>query len=376
MSGERSRTRPPDRADAREDQVCFLRTVESFKRYHAHAHATLNSRRENFMKLSPAHLALIGGIEHVQQVFASQAEAIAANQAFLNEIIGVTDMLYESYWQNRPSPPVRDDEIVPSPLDIDKVYSTLRQFVRDWSKEGAVERQAVYRPVIHLVTRLYPQRRARILVPGAGLSRLSVELAALGFAVQGNEFSYHMLMAGHFAMNHCTAPDAHTIFPYCDTTINVFSRFDQFRQASVPDVSCYDFMDAAEEEGREFGELSMVAGDFVDVFSQEDQRGAWDCVVTCFFIDTAKNILEYLEILHRLIPPGGVWINIGPLLYHFSDQAEEMSIDLTYEELKAAINRVGFDLQEESTVSTSYTNNLQSMKQLIYHCPFFWCRRR
>lgn len=42
--------------------------------------------------------------------------------------------------------------------------------------------------------------------------------------------------------------------------------------------------------------------------------GAWDAVVTCFFIDTAHNIVEYIEIISRILKDGGVgsyyiWIN-------------------------------------------------------------------
>ncbi len=40
-----------------------------------------------------------------------------------------------------------------------------------------------------------PHRPPRVLVPGAGLARLCVEVAALGFEAQGNEFSYFMLLA-------------------------------------------------------------------------------------------------------------------------------------------------------------------------------------
>ena len=39
--------------------------------------------------------------------------------------------------------------------------------------------------------------------------------------------------------------------------------------------------------------------------------GSWDAVVTCFFIDTAHNIVEYLEIIYKVLKPGGVWINLG-----------------------------------------------------------------
>jgi carnosine N-methyltransferase len=37
----------------------------------------------------------------------------------------------------------------------------------------------------------------------------------------------------------------------------------------------------------------------------------WDCVTTCFFIDTAHNIIEYVERLWQILKPGGVWINFG-----------------------------------------------------------------
>lgn len=34
--------------------------------------------------------------------------------------------------------------------------------------------------------------------------------------------------------------------------------------------------------------------------------GAWDAVVTCFFLDTAHNIVEYIEIISRILKDGGV----------------------------------------------------------------------
>lgn len=34
--------------------------------------------------------------------------------------------------------------------------------------------------------------------------------------------------------------------------------------------------------------------------------GVWDVVVTCFFIDTAHNIVEYIEIISRILKDGGV----------------------------------------------------------------------
>lgn len=38
---------------------------------------------------------------------------------------------------------------------------------------------------------------------------------------------------------------------------------------------------------------------------------SWDCVATCFFIDTAHNVIEYIETIWKILKPGGVWINLG-----------------------------------------------------------------
>ena len=43
-----------------------------------------------------------------------------------------------------------------SEFDMDKVKSTLKQIVRDWSKEGEAERVSCYKPVIDTIRRLYP----------------------------------------------------------------------------------------------------------------------------------------------------------------------------------------------------------------------------
>lgn len=90
-------------------------------------------------------------------------------------------------------------------LQQDKVRSTLRSFVRDWAVEGAAERQACYDPIVAALEEHYPDVSARgkvkVLVPGCGLGRLAMEIAARGFWAQGNEFSTYMLIGSHFALN-------------------------------------------------------------------------------------------------------------------------------------------------------------------------------
>ena len=58
-------------------------------------------------------------------------------------------------------------------------------------------------------------------------------------------------------------------------------------------------------------DFSMVAGEFREVYG--GQTSEWDSIVTCFFIDTAHNILDYLVTLNKILKIGGLWANIGPL---------------------------------------------------------------
>eukprot|EP00249_Psilotum_nudum_P012375 c23747_g1_i1 orf=810-1187(-) len=120
----------------------------------------------------------------------------------------------------------------------------------------------------------------------------------------------------------------------------------------------------------------MCAGDFVEVYSHPNQTEAWDAVVTCFFIDTAHNIVEYIEIISKILKPGGVWINLGPLLYHFADalsfsSQEEMSIELSLEDVKKIAFQCGLKLQKERTIETTYTANQRSMMQNRYFTAFW-----
>ena len=55
----------------------------------------------------------------------------------------------------------------------------------------------------------------------------------------------------------------------------------------------------------------MVAGEFMEVYGGKAKE--WDCLVTCFFIDTAHNLLDYLTTINKILKPGGLWVNIGPL---------------------------------------------------------------
>jgi cell division septation protein DedD len=61
------------------------------------------------------------------------------------------------------------------------------------------------------------------------------------------------------------------------------------------------------------GSLSIQMGEFTKVYSHVDQENQFDCVVTCFFIDTATDILEYLAVIAHVLREGANYF----LIYFF-----------------------------------------------------------
>jgi ubiquinone/menaquinone biosynthesis C-methylase UbiE len=60
--------------------------------------------------------------------------------------------------------------------------------------------------------------------------------------------------------------------------------------------------------------VKLVEGDFLGMFPQD---GEFDAIVTLFFIDIGENVIDFLSNIHRLLKPGGVWINLGRMLLSF-----------------------------------------------------------
>lgn len=60
--------------------------------------------------------------------------------------------------------------------------------------------------------------------------------------------------------------------------------------------------------------VNLIEGDFLREFPLAEQ---YDAIVTLFFIDTSDNIVDFLANIHRLLKPGGLWINLGRKLSLF-----------------------------------------------------------
>eukprot|EP00300_Choanocystis_sp_HF-7_P030531 c39387_g1_i1.p1 GENE.c39387_g1_i1~~c39387_g1_i1.p1 ORF type:complete len:400 (-),score=55.98 c39387_g1_i1:19-1218(-) len=348
------------------EQQHLEEVVLSFLDYRRRALQALALTASRLSSLRAEHQA---ALSFMPGVLTRSREAIIQNGAFIDVMLngqGVcdsTDALRE-YMD-------RDPDGAAAQVSFDnasKAESTLKQMVRDWSAEGAAEREACYGPVIAALRHRIPVPvdpatgvRARVIVPGCGLARLAFELAALGFNAQGNEFSYHMLVASHFVLNGMPEAEAHAIHPFVTAPSNHRSRADQCRAIRIPDVSPFSL-----PPGSQF---SMASGDFLEAYA--DEAASVDAFVTVFFIDTARNILSYIDLMARALRPGGLWINNGPLLYHFADMADHLSVELAWDELRALILARGFRLEDERTVDCTYAANGRAMLTNVYHCQFF-----
>ncbi|CAE8594313.1 unnamed protein product [Polarella glacialis] len=258
-----------------------------------------------------------------------------------------------------------------------KVRTVLRQFVRDWADEGAQERETQYGPLLEAMERHVPLpgppgkgkqvRRPRVLCPGSGLSRLPFEVARRGYGAQGNEFSYHMLQGSKWVLNETSKAKSHIIYPYLLNLENRKTARDQVRGVKIPDICPGEVLcpPGVQTSPQDF---SMCAGEFVEVY--HEQKNEWDAVLTCFFIDTAKNIFLYIRTIADIIRPGGLWANIGPLLFHYAEQPAAISIELSWEEIKPAIAKY-FDFREEEMRFAYYTTNERGLMRTRYRCIYF-----
>ena len=258
--------------------------------------------------------------------------------------------------------------------DYSKVCSTLRQMMRDWSEEGAAERHCCYGPILEGLERLYPvggekgkREQVRVLVPGCGLGRLPWEIVRRGFSAQGNEFAFYMLFASNHILNSMRAPRSVKVFPFLHMSNNHVLASDQLRPVLIPDVSPMHVPDGVD--------FSMCAGDFVEVYDKEPQR--FDVVATCFFVDTAHNIIEYIRTIHRCLKGDGYWINLGPLLYHYADLGDDHSVELALDEVLLVARQIGFEfLEKQVGVQSPYAQDPRSMMKTEFHSAFFVAQKK
>ncbi|PKY06029.1 putative trehalase [Aspergillus campestris IBT 28561] len=386
-----------------EDRRVLFAALDSFRQYRRTAHAnTTHRRRQAFYALPPAHLQLLSEPPFsLLDSFTRVDEAIDVNADIADAILATGLASFELEGSSDSTDASRKWRETATSSDVNKAYSTIRQFYRDWSAEGAVERDICYGPVLRDLKEEFAKENAteeeiKVLVPGAGLGRLVFEVCRAGFAAEGNEISYHQLLASSWILNHTSGPQQHTLYPFALQFSNLQSREQQLQTVQIPDIHPGAAMYESLQEGGHFGTMSMSAADFVVLYSSPSNKEQYDAVATVFFIDTAPNLIRYVETIHHCLKSNGLWVNVGPLLWHFEDvdhRANQPSksegepqgieepgrVELTEAEVFALIERMGFVIEkrqpEDERPLCGYIQDPRSMRQSLYR-PSHWTARK
>jgi carnosine N-methyltransferase len=379
--------RDEDAANQAEETRALLRTLTAYALYRPSMHAVIQQKRADYISLSTKHKKLLPDL---LSKFERADYAIKKNAELAEDILkAASASMLGAAWDAA----YKVDDV--SDADIDKVRSTLKQLYRDWSVEGRTERELCYGPILEYLDVCFasiPQRdrsQLHVLTPGCGLGRLTYEIAQRGYSSTGNEFSYPMLACSNFIINHTRALSAYQLTADPHIFSNRETRDRTFAPYRVPDVVPRDTIDHPH-----VGEFSMAMGDFVESFSGAAHVKSFDAVVTCFFLDTAHNILDYLETIRSILKPEGYLINLGPLLWHHENTTLQRrkadtgvgrsstdkqgqfvgSIELDFEELMHVLDAVGFYVLFTSRHKTPYLGNPHSLLSHEYEAIGFVAR--
>lgn len=274
------------------------------------------------------------------------------------------------------APSYAPDSFEPTVLDEDKVMSILRQLTREWSSEGQQERLKSFQMIEDALVSEFPDPvGVSVLVPGCGLGRLPFDLSRQGFQALGSEVSAHMLLASYVILNMSTGENCWQICPWIHSLSNCRTMQDSVRTVNIPDLW------PRADPPRAGGEIGMSCGTFEDSFAHSEVQ--FDAVATAFFLDTSSNVLRTLDVITKCVKPGGVWVNFGPLLWHFEgvnvdpdNSGYRGGLEFTLEDVLLATERRGWTFERrESGIHTNYCGNSFSMSHHDFSCEFWIARK-
>ncbi|KAF5269834.1 hypothetical protein FQR65_LT05880 [Abscondita terminalis] len=348
-----------------EERRYFLSVLSTFESYREQSIIRIERREKYLRSLPPDHQLWL---KRYNEDLESFKKCVHKNADFIPIVVQNAHTIFDNILCND-NTSHSETEVGTLSEGLDKVQSVFKQLMRDWSALGFAERKQCYDPIIEEIELQFPPEKfeikdVNVLVPGAGLGRLAFEIASRGYSCQGNEFNLFMLIVSFYVLNLCKKVDEFTIYPWIHQYCNNLTAEQQMMSVTFPDVRP---MPTPESK------FSMTAGDFLEVYSIPNE---WDCVATCFFIDCAANVVQFIELIYHILKPNGVWINLGPLLYHYSDVKYEKSIEPSFQVLSEVIKKVGFTMEKiRMGLKTTYCQNPMSMLQYEYNSVFFVCRK-
>lgn len=202
-------------------------------------------------------------------------------------------------------------------------------YPRDWCRSDAAEREiATIVDTVRGYVEAYASDADRVCVPGAGAGRFACELAAVYDDVFAFDYSYHMARLFRAVVDGGL------------TIHRVNFRSNVVRTEDV--VVRYDLSLDAAARSRIDGRLIYAVTNALDVPLPGNALSAVACI---YFIDMVP-VREHMLEVRRLLKPGGLFINFGPLRYMRGDVANMLS----GEEILDLYRESGFDILAHDVV--------------------------
>lgn len=168
-------------------------------------------------------------------------KAVVANSLVLNKIVAEYQGMFD--FDKLPNGMLMMKPMYIKTSDVVKMRSTIKSFLRDWSKEGQKERDMCYKPIMDEVKDFFPEtvnpktgERVSILHPGSGMGRLVFDFALQGYKSQGNEFTYFMLLASNFILNYTDKSEQYEVYPFVHCFSNLKTEDQAFLKVKIPDI--------------------------------------------------------------------------------------------------------------------------------------------
>lgn len=236
------------------------------------------------------------------------------------------------------------------------IASVLLHVFRDWSDSCEHVFTSTYGPAVQELKKLLPNG-GEVLLPGAGLGRLALSLAAEGYRVEANDASRLFLTVADYLLNRAPSQSM-PVYPLAHVFSENWSYEEQYKNILVPSPTPASILGSNSP-------ITLVPGEFVPGYrSGGPNHRRFDALVTCFFIDTASDIAELFEVMDGLLAEGGVWVNVGPLNWR-----KEARLKLCWAEIVDVWQRLGYEFLTQERVDTDYhMSRGLKMYTESYHC--------
>ncbi|KJZ67967.1 hypothetical protein HIM_03754 [Hirsutella minnesotensis 3608] len=353
----------------------LLDALHGFLKYQERQSTELSRLRGLYKNVPKSQKTLLEHHLSYSSKFDQVQAKLIVNQALCDQIVGNALHFYGIEIEELQKH-IRDTEASGHLADKVSVSQALKHIVRDWTDEGDHERNSTFRCMLGTLTQLFPDRlneeqdAIKILLPGAGLGRLGHEINRLGgFEVTTNEYSMFMNVLYRFIETH-HVKNGKSFHPFIDGWSHHATDADMHRSLQFPDVE-------VDPRG-----VLLMEGDFTTIYRKD--YGTFDIVLTYFFIDTARNLMNYLDNIKGVLKPGGYWINLGPLLYGTAPL-----VQLSLEDVLKISEAMGFEFSdtdeqygpltfEESTVRSMeavYGFDDKALTKNAYNAQFWVARK-